>query len=272
MILLAALFIVWTITNATPNAATQAPNAAASEESLDKKRQTAFETADTARLTTAVWNGIRVRCSTQEGIARIDPLPDRCLVQMDLGNDAGHTVVIKSDELLLSSGVLGLNDRRWEVGLCREIKIAGARDRLAVTVVEQHSASSSSGSSHSRSANGVSNSTSSSSTSTSVSTDVKSLEIVTWNDKRIELSLEGGNSVESSIDGTGKVCRLEFEIDEGKNKRTILLEPRAVQVDRTPLDIDVEYSEIGIEATRKSLSVMVDGDVIASWKDGRRYR
>jgi hypothetical protein len=98
------------------------------------------------------------------------------------------------------------------------------------------------------------------------------LEIVTWNDKRIELSLEGGNSVESSIDGTGKVCRLEFEIDEGKNKRTILLEPRAVQVDRTPLDIDVEYSEIGIEATRKSLSVMVDGDVIASWKDGRRYR
>jgi hypothetical protein len=224
--------------------------------------------------TKAEWNGIPIRCSAEEGTVRIDKAPGQCLVQMDFPDDAAHTVVIKSDELRLSSDALGIDGQRiWEVGPCIEITIAGARDRLAVTAVEQHSASGSSEASSGSSNNGASTSARSSSTSTSTSTEVKSLEIATWNGKRIELSLEGGSSVESTINREGEHCRIELNVDAGKNKRAIRWEPpETVTVDGKPLDTDGDYSRIVIEATRRSLTITADGVVIGRWEgdNGRR--
>jgi hypothetical protein len=234
----------------------------------------AVETVASARDSATVeWDGKQIRCTAKEGDVKVDTTPEDCRVQLDFGEGITHSVAIKSDELLISSDVLRIKKpQKREFSGAVKISIAATSDSLTVEILEQHSSSHSSESTSS-SSNGSSTSTKrSSSTSTSRSSEVKFFKIVRWNEKRIELSLEGGDSVQCAVGQDGQQCNIKFDIDKGKNKRTLSLGPERLTIDGTPWEIGGEYVALFITATRRTLNVETDKGVVGSWKGDMERR
>jgi len=221
--------------------------------------------------TTAEWNGIRLQCTATGGRTKVQTTSEQCRLEMEFRGGITHTVVIKSDELLLTSDALGIKDpQRREVEGCVNVSIVATPDSLAIKCLEQHFASSSSDASSSRNDGSGSSTSRSSSTSISRSTEVKFIEIATWKGKTIELSLEGGNSVEAAIDRDDARCNISFDIDSGKNKRHITLGPTVLTVDGKPHEVGDGYAALFIRATGRGLEVTTDGDVVGTWKIDRQ--
>jgi hypothetical protein len=229
--------------------------------------------ASASESTTVQWNGKRIICTARGGDARVKATPRECHVQLEFGDGIKHSVVIKPDELLLSSDALGITKpqkREFSGGV--KISIDATRDSLTVEILEQHSSSSSSESTSSSSTNGSSSSTKRSSTSASRSSEVKFFKVVRWNEKRIELSLEGGNSVECAVDQAGQQCNIKFNIDAGKNKRTLSVGPERLTIDGKPRAIPGDYATLFISATRRALKVETDKGVVGEWKGDMQRR
>ena len=222
--------------------------------------------ADNSFSKTTEWSGIRIQCNTTGGKIRCNTSSEECHIRMDFENGITHSLFLKSDVLLLSSGALGIDRKQFEVEGCTRILVAATRDTLMLKYDKRSSSSSSSLSSSSTRSGPTSISASSSSVSTSISSDVKSFDIATWNGKKIELSLKGGNSVESTIERNGEQCNIEFSIDKGKNKRTISVRLGSLTIDGKQRHTGDEYSELVIDATRDSLDVKTDRTVIGRWK------
>ncbi|MEX2138473.1 MAG: hypothetical protein WD894_04385 [Pirellulales bacterium] len=236
----------------------------------------AVETMAIATDSTSVnWTGKQIRCTAKgEGArARVKTTPEACRVQLEFAEGITHFVVIRSDELLVSSDALGITKpQRREFSGGVKISIEATRDSLAVEILEQHSSSHSSESTSSSSNDSSTSTKRSSSTSTSRSSEVKFFKIVRWNEKSIELSLEGGNSVQCAVDRDGQECNIKFDIDKGKNKRTLSLGPERLTIDGTPREIGGEYVALFITATRRTLKVETDKGVVGSWKGGMERR
>jgi hypothetical protein len=221
--------------------------------------------------TTAKWNGKRIRYSAEGGQASVDTTPEEFRLRLDFPGDVTHNLVIKSDELLLSSDALGIEKpQRREFSGGVEVTVAATPDSLAVKILEEHSSSHSSESS-STSSDGSSTSTQrSSSSSTSHSSEVKCFEIVRWNDKTIELSLEGGNTVVTSVDQNDDHCTIKFNIDKGKSKQTLKLEPGVLTVNDKPQDISDGFTRLLISATRRTMKIKADDEIVGKWKNDRK--
>ena len=219
------------------------------------------------------WNGIRIESRATGGTIQFkDSAAGQFQILMDFG-ETTHSVLIEPEAILVASDALGTDgNARLEVEGCRGISVAATPDTLLLKVAEWHSSTSSSNSSRSASTDSGSTSGSSSSLSTSVSTTVKALGFAVWNGRKVQLTLEGGESIESGIQRDGNRCTVEFDIDQGKNRRSIRLEPGSIEIDGKQRLAGDDYSKLSIAARRNSLEVKTDKRVIGAWKGdmGRR--
>jgi hypothetical protein len=230
----------------------------------------AVETAAVgSNSSTVEWNGKRILCTAKgDGArARVEPTPQECRVHLEFGEGITHSVVIKPDELLITSRALGIEKpqkREFSGGV--RISLDATRDSLTVEILEQHSSSHSSESTSSRSRDGSGSSTiRSSSTSTSRSSEVKFFKILRWNQKRVEISLDAGKSVKCDVVQDGQQCTINFDIDAGKNKRTLILGPKRLTIHGKPQELG-DYAALLITATRRGLKVQTDKGIVGHWQ------
>ena len=224
-------------------------------------------TADTSTSKTTEWNGIKIECTATGGTIRFDESPEQCHVRMEFDKRITHSLLVTPDSLQLQSKSLGIDQKKkFEAPGRQSISLTATPNSLTLKFDEHRSSKSTSRSTNVKRTGSSSSSSGSSSTSTSKSSDVKSFSAANWNGKKIRLSIQGGNSVESSIEQNNDHCEIAFNIDKGKNKRVITLEPGALKIDGRIRHSGDAYSELFIDATGKSLAVKTDKGTIGSWK------
>ena len=151
--------------------------------------------------------------------------------------DCRITTIIDGRErtLTLKGEDIDVDGEHFDVGSYARISLNAERDFLIVSLVTTRSwGGSASGSASSQAAAGTSTTTSektSRSESSGKSTDYQALGFTDLNDVPIRFRLKGGRSVDCSIATRPDERVITFDIDEGKNERTIVIKPGQVIVD-----------------------------------------
>ena len=171
-----------------------------------------------------------------------------------------RTVTLKDEDI-------DVDGEHLDIGSYASVSLNAERDFLIVNVVTTRSwSASTSGSASNHATSGASTTTSSktsSSESSGRSTDYHSFGFTDMNDMKIRFRLKGGRSVDSSI-ATGPDERvIKFDVDEGKNERTIVVKPGLVDIDGVRKRVDSD-AQLLVTATKSSLSVTADGTGIWS--------
>lgn len=212
----------------------------------------------------AEWDDIKIRCDAPGGTVKFIDSADLFQVRIGFGA-VTHSLSIQSESIRLDPGVLSAEGRKVEIRSCREISVVATPDSLMVEVTERSSSSSSSHSSQSASTDSTSTSNESLAHSSSESSSLKRFGFAAWNGKELELVLSGGDSIESTIDPAVEECKITFDIDRRKNRRTISLGHDFLEIDGKKRHQGGDYSRLLIAATGRSLEIKTDGKVIGSW-------
>lgn len=163
-----------------------------------------------------------------------------------------------SRRLLLKDDAIVVNGTHRDTGSYSAVSLSAEKAFVIVTVSKTWTHESSHSSSHSTVSDSVHSSSGSSSANRSSGRSVLALGFTDFNGE-IEFRLEGGDSIESRITTGSQQCVIEFDIDDGKNKRSIVVQPGSIEVDGERRKIG-DYSKLLMTArkSRSSLRIKVD--------------
>ncbi len=150
-----------------------------------------------------------------------------CRVTITIDGRA-RTVTLKDDDV-------AVDGERFEVGSYTRVSLNAGRDFLIVNIVARRSwGASASGSSTSQTASGTiatTRGTTSGSEASGTSTEYHALGFTDLRGVPIRFRLQGGRSVTCSIVPGADERAIRFNIDEGRNERTLVVKPGRVVVD-----------------------------------------
>lgn len=163
--------------------------------------------------------------------------------------------------LTLKGEDIDVDGEHLDVGSYARVSLNAGRDFLIVSLVTTRSwGESASGSASRQAASGTSTTTSektSRSESSGKSTDYHALGFTELNDMQIRFRLKGGRSVDCSIATRPDERVITFDIDEGKNERTIVIKPGLVTVDGVSRTAG-PVAQLLVTATNGSLRITAD--------------
>jgi hypothetical protein len=177
--------------------------------------------------------------------------------------DCRITTIVDGRErtLTLKGEDIDVDGEHFDVGSYARVSLSAARDFLIVRLVTTRSwGASTSGSASSQAASGTSTTTREKtigSESSGKSTDYHALGFTELNDVQIRFRLKGGRSVDCSIATRPDERVITFDIDGGKNERTIAIKPGLVTVDGVSRTAG-PVAQILVTATNGSLRITAD--------------
>jgi hypothetical protein len=187
-------------------------------------------------------------------------------IQYDLaGEDPTISFVEDQENYLIKFNIDG---EEYETSTYHALRLTASRDTVFIDADVRTSSSSSSSSSSSVTSNGRSYASKSSSSYTSTDEHKKSFGFIEWNDKKIVVQLQGGNTITRNIEVGPAQCLIEFDIDRGKHKRTILLEKDSIEVDGQQKGVGA-YSILSILADKKPHSLKIEADEEKVWVEAK---
>lgn len=179
------------------------------------------------------------------------------------GRDCRITTIVDGRErtLTLKGEDVDVDGEHLDVGSYARISLNAERDFLIVRLVTTRSwGASTSGSASSQAASGTTTTTSekaSRSESSGKATDYHALGFTELNKMQIRFRLKGGRSVDCSIATRPDERVISFDIDAGKNERSIVIKPGLVTVDGVGKTAD-SVAQLLVTATNGSLRITAD--------------
>jgi RNA polymerase sigma factor (sigma-70 family) len=180
---------------------------------------------------------------------------DACSIRTDTDGVRRH-LFIRDDEILIDG-------RKFDTGSYSELSLSASRGFLVVRLVKtwsqssSHSVKSSADNSSGNDLNSASSRSSTSSQSSRASSG-KTLLVLGLVDfgAGIEFRFEGGDSIENRIHLDSGKCVIEFDIDQGKHKRRVVIEPSLIAIDNDERKTG-ENPKITLSATQKRASLRI---------------